>query len=158
MTVFNQMIPPNSRAVPGPWNFRMSISNLLPHRCSSKACRMACSRGKSSYVNLMPTLIGTLYWCGEENRPGLRVTQSGVYWFGQKDYLGFSVIWEKSQWPFWPTRIMMLCLIGVFESSTAVPPVWRQIDLSFSMNLLEEPFSGTFILMTYIYIKNLKKV
>ena len=137
---FNQMIPPTFRAVPGPWIFHMSTSNLLPHRCSSKACRMACSRGKSSYVNLTSALIGTFYWCGEEKQAGSRVTIPGILGW-PKRLFGFfcNILWEKSQWPFWSALYHDAVPHGVLESSTAVSTVWRQIDLSFSVNLLEEP-------------------
>ena len=147
---FNEMIPPNFMAVPGLWIFRMCTSSLLPHGCSSKACRMACSRSKSSYVNLMSTLIGTFYWCGEEKQARSWVTIPGI--LGWPKRLGFSVIsyGKNPNDLFGQPCIMMVCLMGVLESSTAVPPVRRKIDLSFSGNLLEAPFQE---LNDIIYMK-----
>ena len=88
---------------------------------------------------------------GKKNRPGLGLPFQ-VYWVGQKDCLGFSVIsyGKNPNDLFGQPCIMMVCLMGVLESSTAVPPVRRKIDLSFSGNLLEAPFQE---LNDIIYMK-----
>lgn len=113
----DQRTAKNFTKVSGPWIFCECTAHLLPHGCSDKACRVSYSRGKSSRVNVIISLI---YWTcfigvGKGNRDkSWAITQAcGVV----------QVAMEKS-----------------LKRPLLAPLTWRQIDLSYQELMLVKSF------------------